>query len=314
MNYSGRKKWLEKRLDGIGGSEAGIVMGLSPFKSRLELWHEKVERNININLEDELIFQIGHALEPIIANEYAKRTDRVLEIRPQRVHPNYSFITGNVDREIVKSEKPTPGILEIKTRGAWTNWHGNEIPLYINAQLQQYLAVYGYTWGSVAVLDLGTRTISYKDIERDEKFIERLIKAEIEFWNLVQNKIPPMIDASKSCEEFLKEKYSKETKSKTTDLTSDNEAFSWAMRLKRAKDKIKEEKAIETEAKNYLMNIMKDAEIGIGNNYKITWKSPIDKLEFDVDAFKKVHPLLYDKFVKLEPQSRRFSVKFKEES
>ncbi len=310
MSNLSREEWLKERLNGIGGSEAGIVMGLSPFKSRLELWHEKVERNVDINLEEELIFQIGHALEPIIANEYAKMTNRVLEVRPQRVHPNYPFITGNVDREIVKSERQTPGILEIKTKGAWTNWHGIEIPPYINAQLQQYLAVYNYTWGSIAVLDLGSRTIRYIDVERDDVFIERLIEAEVDFWKLVQNKIPPKIDASESCEQFLKDRYSKGTSGKIIDLKNNKDASVWSSVLKSVRQSTKLLKKQELDCKNNLMNIMQDAELGIGENYKITWKSPVDKLEFDVETFKKVHPLLYDKFVKLEPQSRKFTVKF----
>ncbi len=310
MNESERERWLLERLDGIGGSEAGIVMGLSPFKSRIQLWHEKVERNINLNLEEELIFQIGHALEPIIANEYVKMTNRVLKSRPQKVHPLHSFITGNIDREIVKSEKSEPGILEIKTKGAWTNWHGNEIPLYIIAQLQQYLAVYNYTWGSIAVLDLGTRTITYTDVERDNEFIDKLIKAEIEFWSLVQNKIPPEIESSKSCEKFLRDTYAKEKEGKTIDLRDDNNATNWASHLVQIKNEIKSLEEHELECKNNLMNIIGDAENAIGNGYSISWKSPVDKLIFNVDIFKEKHPRLYDEFVELKPQSRRFNVKF----
>ena len=31
-------KWLAIRNNGLGGSDAAVIMGVSPFKSRLTLW------------------------------------------------------------------------------------------------------------------------------------------------------------------------------------------------------------------------------------------------------------------------------------
>ena len=36
-----REEWKEIRRQGLGGSDAGIVMGHSPWSSRLNLWKEK---------------------------------------------------------------------------------------------------------------------------------------------------------------------------------------------------------------------------------------------------------------------------------
>ena len=36
------KDWLQVRRSGIGGSDAAAALGLSPWKSALELWQEKV--------------------------------------------------------------------------------------------------------------------------------------------------------------------------------------------------------------------------------------------------------------------------------
>lgn len=305
-----REQWLKERMNSIGGSDAGIILGVSPFKSKLELWTEKVEKNINTTLEDELIFQIGHALEPIIANEYFKMTGRFLESRPQKIHSNYPFISGNVDREIVSSERMLPGILEIKTKGAWTKWYDDEIPLYIIAQLQHYLSVYNYTWGSIAVLDLGTRTISYTDIERDEELIKKIIDEEKKFWDLVVSKIPPEPDSSKSCQEFLRSKYAVETVGKTIDLTQNEIANNNAYNLGCVKEDIKKLEEKEVEYKNILMSIMEDAEIGIGKDYKITWRSPKNRIVFNVDKFKEDHPEIYNRYTSSEKQTRRFVLKF----
>jgi putative phage-type endonuclease len=305
------KEWHEQRLNGIGGSEASIVLGLNPWQSRLELWNTKVNRIIKESEEDNLIFEIGHALEPIIANHYQKTTKRQLEVRPQKIHPKYPFINGNVDREIVKSERSDPGILEIKTKGALTNWHRDDIPLYYQAQLQQYLAVYNYQWGSFAVLDLKTRKVTYTDIERDDDFINHIIEEEIKFWDLVQSKTPPESEPTKTCESFL-EKQFKISKPVTIDISDNAVATAYAIKLHEIKEKYKELDLLETECKVYFVDRMKEAEKAIGINFSITWKAPKDKLKFDLETFKHEHPDLYKKYSKTESSSRRFTFKYKE--
>ena len=36
-----REEWHRLRKNGLGGSDAAVVLGISPFKSSLELWYEK---------------------------------------------------------------------------------------------------------------------------------------------------------------------------------------------------------------------------------------------------------------------------------
>ena len=40
-----RDEWLEVRKRGIGSSDAAAAIGLSPYKSQLELWMEKTGRS-----------------------------------------------------------------------------------------------------------------------------------------------------------------------------------------------------------------------------------------------------------------------------
>lgn len=39
-----RLEWLELRREGIGGSDASVVMGENPYRSILQLWEEKTGR------------------------------------------------------------------------------------------------------------------------------------------------------------------------------------------------------------------------------------------------------------------------------
>ena len=38
-----RLEWLELRREGIGGSDASVVMGENPYRSILQLWKRKPE-------------------------------------------------------------------------------------------------------------------------------------------------------------------------------------------------------------------------------------------------------------------------------
>jgi putative phage-type endonuclease len=309
------RKWHEERLNGIGGSEAAIVMGVSPWKSRLELYYEKVERKIpNGNEASNLFFDIGHALEPVIAKHYELQTKRKLEKCIQRKHPEYPFITGNFDRIITSSEftENGPGILEIKTKGDFVYWPDEQIPLYYQMQLQQYLAVSGFKWGSFAVLDLGTREITCTDFIRDDEMINNIINEEIIFWLAIQNKIPPEVQSTEACEKFLKRRYPKASL-ETIDLRNSNNAFINAQYLQSDKKKIKEAELDEYNRKSWFMEVMKTAQKAIGNGFVITWKNDQDSTKFDMDSFKITHPKLYQQFLEPKKGVRRFTIKFDKE-
>lgn len=312
MTENNVNQWLLDRTNGLGGSDAAVVLGISPFKSRLQLWYEKVNKIIDSNPKENLIFQIGHVLEPLIAEHYSKLTNRTLETRKQKTHPQYPFIIGNIDREITKSERETPGILEIKTKGAHINWYEEEIPLHYKTQIQHYLAIYKYVWAGFVVLDLGKRQITYTDIERDDVFIEKLIEEEKKFWKLVQDKTPPDIEPTNSCEEFLREHFNK-SEPIIIDISDNEEATKYAEKLKHIKVTRKGLEESETECKTFFMNLMKKAEEAIGNGYTITWKNDKDSMKFDVDKFKLEHPQIYKKFLEEKKGSRRFLSKFEKE-
>ncbi len=314
MRYKGdvkmleNEEWLKQRLGGIGGSDAAVVLGISPFKSRLQLWNEKVHKRIDNGSENELIFQIGHALEPIVANKYSKMTGRKLEVRPQKAHPEYPFILGNIDREIV-GDKRGPGILEIKTKGAWVNWNSDDVPPYYMAQVQHYLGIFGYCWASFAVLDLGTRKIAHTDIERDDKQIAKIIDEEKKFWDMVEKRIQPEVDSSKVCGDFLREYYD-QSEDITIELIGNKDAKKWATLLRNIRDQEKLLETQEIECKNHLMSIVGRAEKAIGEEFKISWKAPKDREVFDLDKFKIDYPELAKKYTIYEPQARRFTVSF----
>lgn len=315
MVESGSDEWHNQRARGIGGSDAAIILGISPWKNILELWTEKVEgkrREFNGNE----LMKWGNLLEPLIAEEYRKITGRnvvTYEDACHFQHPVNKFMIGNVDGIIYDKNKGR-GILEIKTKNAYTRWEhdwkdGN-IPEYYKTQFQHYMAAAQCTWGAFAVLDLGSMEIVTFDVERDNELIDKLIKEETIFWNSVIFKIKPEIDNSKNTNDFIRYYYGEsDDELDVLDLTNDDKAKFWALKLGNAKNAIRMGKNMETESQSHLMDIMGVYEKAIGDDFSITWKSPKDRAVFDTKLFKEEHPDLYKKYVDLKPQTRRFNFK-----
>lgn len=309
-----RKEWLKERTTGIGGSDASIVFGVNPWKSRLELWHEKVTGNISE--VETMDTKWGKLLEPLIVDEYTKITGRtIIRKHPQVMirSKEYPFMTGNLDGEIVNEDLKPCAVLEVKTKGAFIDWGDEQIPIYYMTQLQHYLAVTGYNWGSFAILNLGKKNLEWFDVERDNEMIKLLIEEEKKFWDLVINKTPPDVDASEACNIFLRKKYSDTMESKVIDIKDNVNAYKWAMELKDVRTQLKILEESELGYKNKLMNVVGDAEKAIGNGFNITWKSPKEKILFDTERFKKEHPELYKDYTSMEKQTRRFYVRFEKD-
>ncbi len=305
------EQWHLDRQKGIGGSDASTILGINPWKSRIQLYHEKVDKIIPQD-DNNIRLKLGNILEPLIAEEYTRKTGRILETRPQKAHPQYPFMLANIDREILYSETTLRGILEMKTRGAFIDWEGNEIPPYYISQMQHYMAVYGYTHGSFAVLDFNKFEVTITDIERDDIFIENLINEEKKFWKLVIDKIPPEPEPTESCEKFLREHFN-QSEPITIDISDNEEATKFAEKLKHIKVTRKGLEESESECKTYFMNLLQNAEKAIGSNYIITWKNDKDSTKFDIDKFKLEHPQIYKKYLEPKKGARRFLSKFKED-
>ena len=68
-----RLEWLELRREGIGGSDASVVMGENPYRSILQLWEEKTGRKEITDEGNEHTYW-GTLMEDVIRHEFMKRT------------------------------------------------------------------------------------------------------------------------------------------------------------------------------------------------------------------------------------------------
>lgn len=179
----------------IGGSDIAVILGLSKYKSRLQLWLEKTGR-----IESGKAGQAAHwgnMLEPVVANEYASLHHEV-DILPTEVfhHPEHDWARANLDRGIygvdMFGEKELVGVLEIKTASVYLakEWDDGRAPVAYVAQVQWYMFVTGVKYADIAVL-IGGQEYREVRIHRNDAIIGKLFKAASEFWqSIANNEIP----------------------------------------------------------------------------------------------------------------------------
>lgn len=202
-----REDFLVRRKSGIGGSDIAAIMGLSPWKSPVGVYLDKLSPVVDAELPSEAAMW-GIKLEDIIARHYSTKTgNKIQRINSLVVHPTNRIFIANPDRMIVRpgsivrvSESGVMGAtrgLEVKTASAYkagewgTEYDDDAVPTHYAAQCMWYLGVTGLDHWDVACLIGGQRYVC-KTIERDDSVIDAMFDAAQRFWDgHIIKQIPP---------------------------------------------------------------------------------------------------------------------------
>lgn len=183
-SYHDREKWLEERKKGLGGSDAAAILGLNPYRTARDVWADKMGLTGEVEITPAM--QRGIVLEPVASDLYVEETGRSVRRQPLKRHPDYDFILGNVDRQVLAgtADVTSTGVLEIKCPGlrVMSSIKAHGLPDRMTVQLMHYLAVYGYEWGSFALFNAENWDIIYFDLEADQDLIDTIVEREVEFW------------------------------------------------------------------------------------------------------------------------------------
>lgn len=296
-----RDEWLELRKQGLGGSDAGTVLGFNKYKSAFELYQEKIGEYESV-VDSEAAYW-GNVQEDTIAQEFAKRTGKkVRRMNKFLVHPEHEFMNANLDRVIV-GEK---AILECKTASEYLReaWEGEDIPATYLCQVHHYLAVTGYEKAYIAVL-IGGNKFVWKEVERDEEFIQILIEREKDFWeNHVLAQIPPPIDGSDAASALLKKMYPQDDGTAIM-LTKEDETVLDA--IEALTDEIKQLETQKKEYENQIKLKLETASEAHSPRHKLTFKTVVSN-RIDSKRLKEEVPEVYEKFTK-PSSARRLTIK-----
>ncbi len=179
----GSEEWKNYRRTKITATDTGIIMGLNPYKTRLQLWEEKLGLREPQAVNDKM--REGSLLEDqarILVNKIME-TDYKPAVLLSMENP---FMMASLDGMNSKNE-----ILEIKCgKGSHELALKKEIPSYYMAQLQKQM----YVANALSCYYFSYRNdednIGF-DVYRNDALIDRIIKAETEFYRMMMDFTPP---------------------------------------------------------------------------------------------------------------------------
>lgn len=146
--HRNREEWLEKRIDGIGGSDSSTLIGLNPYKSNLDLWLEKKGLKSNDFKGNELT-QYGNDAEPPLRALYELKSKYEIQYMDNVILQSNSvkWRLYSPDGLLYDKENERGGILEIKTTliqnvSMLEQWK-NKVPMHYYIQVLHGLLVTG---------------------------------------------------------------------------------------------------------------------------------------------------------------------------
>lgn len=283
-----RCEWLKERKKGIGGSDISVIMGVNKWRSKLDLYLDKTSDTTN-EIDSEIVYW-GNVLEPVVANEFMKRTGKaVVESHEIHRHKDYDFFCATVDRLLIDED----AILECKTTSVFNDrlWQDEQIPDSYILQCQWYMYVLDKPKAYIACL-IGGQKFVWKEIFRNEDLIRMMKEKAFEFWTEhVLKEIPPEDNAVSS--ETVLRMYPN-SNGKTIDISDIDHDLS---DLKTVQENIKVFQDVEESIKNKIKMFLGENEYGKSDRWVVSFKNRTRKT-IDTARLKKERPDLYEKYSK----------------
>jgi predicted phage-related endonuclease len=151
---------------------------------------------------------------------------------------------------------------------------------------------------------IGGNTFKWKFVERDEEIISMLVQLESEFWQHVQDFIPPPLDGSEASVKFISEKFPRSIRTK---INLPDNASALIDKYESACEMVEQYTVQKQEAENLLKQMLGENEAGVVGEHVVTWKSVIQE-RLDSKTLKSERPSLFKKYAN-KITHRRFSIK-----
>lgn len=210
---------LKLRCKGIGGSDAGVLMGYSPWKTVHELYLEKIGEPLKTTpffsryrIDPR---ERGTVLEPFVMRLFEHTSGYVCDTQHTAlVHAQYPYMRGNIDAWAEHHFLGERCIVELKTAdiSKKKQWELEGLPKVYWAQVQHYMSLAQLNEARVFCLfgdeqffdmmmhyvdpdELITSGFHFTTMEfcvpADLHFQGALVRSIHEFWECVEKRIPP---------------------------------------------------------------------------------------------------------------------------
>jgi len=328
------------RAKSLGGSDIAAILGLSPYRTAVDVWLEKTGKTVN--QADSLPLRFGTFAEDFVASEYELQTQSVLLNYPNAItHPEYDYLGGHIDRyvvqashdgdapsnasnevlpstiELIRSKRKLECIgnqkierlLECKTANPfrqqdWGDVGTDQVPLPYLCQSLWYLAITQIEQIDLAVL-FGNSDFRIYQIHRDLAIENTLLEKAVHFWEqYVLLDIPPPAQ----CEADYQALFRKEDSAKSIEAPQD--LVNEIQKISQIHERIEKAEGELSQIKQHIMSTMKDAQILTHSGSTLaTWKTPKASLRLDAKAIEQAHPDLVAQFMVANQSTRRLLIK-----
>ncbi len=275
-----RDQWLDVRRQGIGGSDVGAILGLSPYASPLTVYMDKRGELPDDDAGEAA--EWGNLLEPVIAAKWAGDRGQYTWQPGVLAHPDRPWQIASPDRFYCPHSDPgwhvgrvPQGLLEVKTANQYLDgdWDpdSDRMPDRARLQVAHYLDVTGLPVAQVACLIGGQRLKVFTETY-DVELAEMVRDACDRFWHdHVLPGRPPAIDGSKATTDLLGRLY--EVPTEDVAVLDPAEVRPFVLARADAKTAVKAAEEREREIDNRLKALLGERQVGVVNGRPVvTWK------------------------------------------
>lgn len=180
------KEWLEMRKNKIGASDAPVIMEVSPFKTKYQLWEEKIGLRKSVKTSR---MERGLELEAKARKRFEELTGIVV-IPQVLMHPKIKWMMASLDGLSLDSKH----LVEIKCAGNEDHEQAKagKIPDKYYPQIQHQLEV--SELDSAFYFSFDGEDGVVVECQRDTKYINSMIEKEAEFFKCVQDFVAPSLN------------------------------------------------------------------------------------------------------------------------
>jgi len=289
----GSKEWLLSRWrdeEGrcvFGASDVPVLMGASPYKTRGELFADKL--NEPVVQSDSAVFRRGNLLEkPLL--EAASDFLGVNISTPEWVYREDRF---SVSLDGVDHWDEPSVVVEAKTTTRYSINDASDLPVeWLWQGWTQQAVLNCPVWFSVLDRDL---KISMVCCPENREAIDSLrLEAEV-FGDWIDQGVVP----DEELNNFSADDITRIYKVEPTSVELDVVVIDWLVALEDARQQSKQATELETKAKDAIAQMLKGSEIGLVNGVQVvSWKQQAGKMSFDMTRLKSEQPELVKQYEK----------------
>lgn len=294
----------------IGGSDIGAILGVSRFRTPLQVWMEKTGKESKSF--DSLPLRFGSFAEEFVASEYTRATGLEL-VHDQAIfiHPTHAYMSAHIDRFVLgKRENTRPThLLECKTAhpftaGQWGEAGSDEVPMSYLCQCIWYMSITNLDRVDLAVL-FGNSDFRIYEITRDLALEAVILQKAAAFWqDYVLKDIAPPISSEQDCHTL----FNKGDPTKT--IEAKGEELDLIKRLHILNQEIQAQEEQISLIKQQIMSQMGEAEmLSHQGRLLVTWKAPKPSFRLDSKRLELDYPQLVSTYKMPVQNSRRFVIK-----